>query len=125
MPLRVVIVEDEPLIALDLETILEDEGHIVVGTAATTEAALGLARANPDIDMAFVNVELACEPDGVEAARRLREEHDVGSLFVSAKLTDEVRARAREWKPVGFVSKPFVRREILRAVDGLEPRPAA
>lgn len=124
MSLRVLIVEDETLIALHLVSILEDNGHAVIGIATTMASALDIARANPAIDLAVMDVDLAAGPDGVETARRLRQDHDVASLFVSATLTEEVRARAAAWHPVGFISKPFGEREIVRAISGLSPRPA-
>lgn len=124
MPLRVMIVEDEPTIALQLESIIEEAGHEVLGIAPEMRSALGIATANPHLDLAIMDVELASRPDGVAAAQRLREEHDVASLFVSANIDDEVRARALEWQPVGFIGKPFREADIVAAIAAIAPRPA-
>lgn len=116
--MRVLIVEDEPVIVLDLMDILEDAGHIVVGVAESMERALELATASVPFDVAIMDVDLSGGPDGVETARRLREQHDVPSLFVSGRLTDESRALAAEWGPLGFIGKPFLPEQVLGAIGG-------
>ncbi|KAB0676289.1 response regulator [Aureimonas leprariae] len=122
VPLRILIVEDEPLIALDLQAILEDAGHEVVGFATDLHRALEVASAYVNLDLALMDVDLAGGVDGVETARRLREEHDVAALFVSGRLTDEVRARSAGSRPVGFVGKPFTDGQILLALANLPER---
>lgn len=124
MPLRVMIVEDEPTVALQLESIVEKAGHEVVGIAPEMRSALRIATENSLLDLAVMDIELASGPDGVVAARRLREEHDVAPLFVSANIEDEVRARALEWQPVGFIAKPFQEADIVSALADMIPRPS-
>lgn len=114
--LRVLIVEDEPLIAMDLQFILEDAHHIVVGIANSMTTALALADDHVPFDVAIMDVDLAGGSDGIETAGRLRDEHNVASLFVSGRLTEENRALAAEWRPVGFISKPFLDSQILDAL---------
>ncbi|WP_192845792.1 response regulator [Aureimonas sp. AU22] len=116
MPLNILIVEDEPLIALDLQTIIEDAEHHLVGIADTMGRALALAT-GANVDVAIMDIELATMPDGIETARRLREEHGVRSLFVSANIEVGTRAAAAVLDPVGFIDKPFVARQILGALD--------
>ncbi len=119
MPLRILIVEDEPLIALDVHTIVEDAGHTVAGCVDTMSQALAVA-ASGSVDVAIMDIELATEPNGVEAARRLRDEHGVRSLFVSASLNPEIRTSAAALDPVGFIDKPFAAPQILEALSPLD-----
>ncbi|MBB3951037.1 response regulator [Aureimonas jatrophae] len=123
MALRVLIVEDEVLIALHLEGILEDAGHEVVGTAASSSAALDLARRSVPFDLAIMDVDLLDGPNGVETARRLREEHGVASLFVSGRLEEEVQAMGLAWKPLGFIGKPFMEAQIIEALERIAAQP--
>lgn len=116
MSLRVLIVEDEAPIALHLESILEDAGHEVVGIAATTQQALKMASLATPFDVALMDIDLVDGPVGIDVARRLRQDHDVASLFVSAHLNERTRALALQWKPVGFVAKPFVEDDIVTAL---------
>ncbi|ALN75712.1 MULTISPECIES: response regulator [unclassified Aureimonas] len=115
--LRVLIVEDEPLIALDLQDILQDAHHEVVGIANSMTTALTLAEAHVPFDVAIMDVDLADGSNGIKTAQRLRDEHNVASLFVSGRLTEENRAMAAEWRPVGFVCKPFLSSQILGALE--------
>lgn len=115
MSSRVLIVEDEPLIAMVLDIILEDAGYHVVGIAREMHHALRLATEHP-IDIAIMDVHLAGGTSGIETAKRLRQEFDVPSLFVSAELSVRTRAMALEWKPIGFVEKPYVAVQIVNAL---------
>ncbi len=114
--LRVLIVEDEPLIALDLQDIFEDAGHTVVGTAATMRDALLRASTSTPFDLAVLDVDLAGSDDGIMTANRLRDEFGIEALFVSGRADAEVRARRLNWKPLGFISKPYLPRQVLQAV---------
>lgn len=117
MPLRVLIVEDEMLLALDLEDMLVDAGHAVVGQASDMHQALALAeRLEGGIDVAIMDVNLARGTNGVETAAGLRQRWNVPSLFVSGNLDERTRERAMEWQPVGFVGKPYSEREVLSSL---------
>ena len=111
-PLRVLIVEDELLIALELECLLQDAGHDVVGIAACSAEALDLS-AKLDPDLAFVDIHLADGPTGVEVSRRLAAEHDVTVLFMTAnaKRIPEDFAGAR-----GVIAKPYTERGVKEAL---------
>ena len=116
MALHVLIVEDEPLIALDLAGIVEHAGHVVAGMASDLRQAMAVADAG-GVDLAFLDVNLARQPDGVEVCHKLREAHDIPSIFVSASITDDVRRRAAACNPIGFVSKPFLERDVVRPLQ--------
>ncbi|WP_062018339.1 MULTISPECIES: response regulator [Aureimonas] len=119
MPLRILIVEDEALIALELQGILEDAGHDVVAMARSMREALSHAHAHPKLDLAVMDVDLAGGSSGIETAKRLRETYDLTSLFVSGHVDDETRALALEWGPLGFIGKPFAEKQILKAIAHL------
>ncbi|MGO7419666.1 response regulator, partial [Rhizobium ruizarguesonis] len=80
MKQRVLIVEDEFLIALDLEATVEGMGMQVAGLANDREQALRLA---PLADIAFVDVNLADGPTGPEIGRRLAQEHGIAVVFMT------------------------------------------
>ncbi len=121
MSLCVLIVEDEPLIALDLRTILEDAGHEVAGIAARMSEAMQVA-ASKQLDVAIMDYHIAGRHNGVDVAKRLREEHGIGSLFVSANVDDRLRAMAAEWQPFGFIGKPYIEAQIVQALASVKPR---
>jgi CheY-like chemotaxis protein len=110
-PLRILIVEDEFLIALELESLLQDSGHDVVGIAASSTEAITLAKEfSPEI--AFVDVHLSDGLTGIDAARALSEEQ-VTVLFMTAnaKRIPEDFAGAR-----GVIAKPYTERGVKEAL---------
>lgn len=112
MGIKVLIVEDELILALDLEDMLTGAGYAVVGIAADMHQALALAEKHAP-DLALMDVNLARGTNGVETARLLRQRFDVPSLFVSGNLDEKTRAVASQWAPLGFVRKPFLEPEVL------------
>lgn len=125
-PLRILVVEDEFLIALELESLLRDAGHDVVGIAASSAEALALGR-ELSPDLAFVDVHLADGPTGVDVARQLATQNEVIVLFMTAnaKRIPEDFAGAR-----GVIAKPYTERGVNEALayvmaeQGYEPRQA-
>jgi two-component system, response regulator PdtaR len=113
---RVLVVEDEFLIALTLEDALASDGYVVIGVAATYEEAVELAGAERP-DLAIMDIRLASERDGIEAAIELRRRFDVPSLFASANLDPHSQARAAEARPAGWLSKPYTPEKLLAAVE--------
>ncbi len=110
-PLRILIVEDEILIGLELESLLQDLGHEVVGVAATSADAISLSEAQHP-DLAFVDIHLADGPTGVDVARRLA---DIGVtvLFMTAnakRIPDDCAGAQ------GVIAKPYTERGVRQAL---------
>ena len=120
MPLQVMIVEDEMLLALDLEDMLLKAGHIVAGQASDMLQALSLAeQLGGRIDVAIMDVNLARGSNGIETAAALRQRWNIPSLFVSGNLDERTRQLAQQLHPVGFVGKPYSERELLSSLSAL------
>jgi two-component system, response regulator PdtaR len=111
-PLRILIVEDEFLIALELESLLQDAGHNVVGIAASSDEAVALGR-ELSPDLAFVDIHLADGLTGIDVARELSDQHGVTVLFMTAnaKRIPEDFAGAR-----GVIAKPYTERGVKEAL---------
>ncbi|MDY8110226.1 response regulator [Fulvimarina sp. 2208YS6-2-32] len=121
MTLRILIVEDELLLAMDLEDILLEAGYVVAGHATDMKQAIALAEGSGSrIDVAIMDVNLARGSNGVETAGVLRRRWNIPSLFLSGNLDERTRALASEWAPIGFVGKPFSEREVLKALSCVE-----
>ncbi|WP_435170368.1 response regulator [Falsirhodobacter sp. 1013] len=106
MTYRILIVEDEALIGLDLATAFEDEGFETVGVASDLPTALQMAEKG-GIDLATMDVQLARNTDGVETAIKLWELHAIRSVFVSGSLDPKTRTCAAAARPIGFINKPI------------------
>ena len=116
LPKRVMIVEDEALVALTLEDVLTEAGYCVCGIADRPEEALEIARVlEPDI--AVVDVRLAAGGDGIVLAEQLAARMPILILFATGNPA-EVRARARAGH--GCLSKPFQAEWLLAALEAIQ-----
>ncbi|MDO8901468.1 MAG: response regulator [Phenylobacterium sp.] len=108
---RVLITEDNWLVAGEWQAALEDAGYEVVGLAASAEEALEICeRETPDLIL--MDIRLLGDRDGVEAAKDARTRFDIPSVFVSAHDDSDVRRRAAEARPLGWITKPVVASRI-------------
>jgi DNA-binding NarL/FixJ family response regulator len=113
MTARILIIEDEALVAMELRFVLEDLGHEVVGTAADTKSARVLA-AETDIDLALVDIHLSDGPTGVALGRELGQDLGVTVLFMTA---NPGMVREGVAGTIGVLSKPSDERAVQTAVD--------
>lgn len=112
--LKILIVEDEALLALELESEVEAAGHDVVGQAATSAAAFELIeRYKPDF--AFVDIQLQDGPTGIDIGRRLRGE-DIPFVFVTGNLK---RIPDDFAGAIGAIEKPYTMNGLQNALEYL------
>lgn len=112
--MRILIVEDEAIIALEIDAILTDTGHSVVGIARDVATALAIAAAQRP-DLALVDLNLADTASGAIAARHLLEMYGVPVIFVSGNPTD-CRRVGLQAGALGCLSKPFNDAELVQAI---------
>ncbi len=107
--MRVLLVEDEPLIAIDLETILDRLGHQVVGVAQTRDEAMRIA-GDTRPDVALVDIKLRDGFTGIDTAREMRRDFSLHCALVTGnpeQLQDD---------DIEVVSKPFTVASIAAAL---------
>jgi len=115
---RILIVEDEILVALDTRGMLESQGYVVVGIAVSAEQALNAAaRERPDLIL--MDIRLEGSGDGIEVAKKIRANFGIPSLFITANEDATTRERAAAAKPLGFLAKPINEDKLLRALNAL------
>ena len=117
-PLRIVIVEDEAIIAMDIEMMLQDLGAEVVGVAMTAAEAVKLTELHRP-DCATMDINIKGNRDGVSAAIEIYEVLGIRSIFVSAYGNDETKARAAPAHPFGWVRKPLEMEDLRSALDSV------
>ncbi|HXV37916.1 MAG TPA: response regulator, partial [Myxococcota bacterium] len=113
---RVLIVEDERVVATHVERSLRDAGYVVTGIAATAAEAETLVRNEPP-DVALVDIRLRGRTDGFEIAERLRSESDVPVVYMTAHTDDDTLQRAARTGAYGYVVKPFTIGEVKCALQ--------
>jgi two-component system, cell cycle sensor histidine kinase and response regulator CckA len=113
--LRLLIVEDEAIVAMDLQQRLERLGHQVVGTAATGEAAIRRAgETRPDVTL--MDIRLKGQMDGVAAAAEIDRRFDTPVVFLTAHSDAQTVQRAAGAEPFGYIVKPVDDRELEVAI---------
>ena len=114
--IRVLVVEDEAIVARDIEQQLLELGYQVLGICATGEQALELAgQLRPDL--VLMDVQLAGRMTGIDAAGLIREQLALPVVFITAYCSDEVLNRAKVCEPYGYILKPFSERELRTVVE--------
>ncbi|MFN0070634.1 MAG: ANTAR domain-containing response regulator [Chloroflexota bacterium] len=113
---RIVIVEDESIVRLDLKEMLENQGYLIVGEASDGRSAVNLARElKPDLVM--MDIQMPGELDGIAAAKILAEERVAPVLLLTAYSDREFVDRARESGVMGYIVKPFGVAELVPAIE--------
>jgi PAS domain S-box-containing protein len=113
---RILIVEDERIVAEDLAGTLLDMGYAVVGTAATGEDAVAKAtRLRPDLIL--MDIRLAGGVDGVEASEMIKKERDIPVIYLTAHSDGPTLRRATATAPLAYLVKPFKAAEMRCSIE--------
>ncbi|MBN1939914.1 MAG: response regulator [Candidatus Aminicenantes bacterium] len=110
---RVLIVEDEFLLARDISYMLRDLGCHVVGIAATAEDAIDQAGAALP-HLVLMDIRLKGQRDGIEAAGEIRRRYGLPLVFVTAQSDEAILEKARSTRPIGILFKPFSENDLER-----------
>lgn len=108
---KVLIVEDEPIVAMDLKQEVQELGYEVVGVAESADEALVNVQATMP-DFALMDIRIAGSLDGIQTARALRHWYRVPSIFLTSYTDDTTLARAARTLPYGYLTKPFKSAEL-------------
>lgn len=112
---RILIVEDDVLIATQMEAALADAGFDVIAAVATGNEALAVARAQAPA-LAIVDIRLAGHRSGIDTALELFQSHGIRCIFASAFADREARRRAEPAAPLGWLQKPYTMASLTDAV---------
>jgi PAS domain S-box-containing protein len=113
---RVLIVEDEHLIAIDLAATVERYDYEVIGIVSSGEEAVAMTELHhPDI--VLMDIMLSGKFDGIEAARQISLRFDTPFIYVTASSDPETIARAKITKPYGYITKPYEDQAVFTAME--------
>jgi PAS domain S-box-containing protein len=113
---RILIVEDEAVVALDIEDRLTRLGYQPAGLADNGDAALKLAQENRP-DLVMMDIRLQGAEDGIAVARQIRRRFQIPVIFLTAYSEDDTLERAKLAEPSGYLLKPFNDRELKSAIE--------
>ena len=110
----VLIIEDEPIIAMDIESIVRDLGHNVTGVAVTRDEAIGQARKSPP-GLVLADIQLADDSSGIDAVKDILSEFSVPVIFITA-FPERLLTGTRP-EPTFLITKPFQRSTVKAAIS--------
>jgi two-component system, response regulator PdtaR len=117
--MRVLIVEDDAIVAMHLAMLVAQFGHVVCAVAVSAIEAVDHAAAlNPDV--VLMDIRLAGGSSGIDAARELYARQALRCIFLSANLDEATKTALLPYDPIDFVGKPVLPVRLQRALDKAE-----
>ena len=113
---KILIVEDEPILAMELSDSLEDEGYDVVGTANNGRKALDLFKRQP-VDLLLCDITIKGDWDGIQTVQHLTAERPVPVIYLTALTDRETLDRAKQTYPAAYVNKPYQLNSLRTAIE--------
>lgn len=115
-PVRILIVEDEMIIAANISLELTALGYEVCGIIPRGEEALIHVREDKP-DIVLMDINLKGKLDGIETIEKMKQEQDIPVIYLTANADDEHFNRAKSTRPEAFISKPFKKLDLQRAIE--------
>jgi DNA-binding NarL/FixJ family response regulator len=112
---RILVVEDDFLVATEIEIALSNAGFDVAGVAADADEAVALAESKHPA-LAVMDVRLAGGSDGIQAALEMFRKLGIRCIFATAHDNQDSRERAKLAEPLGWLQKPYSMRSLVNAV---------
>jgi PAS domain S-box-containing protein len=113
---RILVVEDEPIIGMDIKGILLNIGYDVPEVVYSGKEAIQKAdELKPDIIL--MDIVLSGEIDGIDAVERIQEKHDIPVIYLTAHTDDGTFKRARNTNPYGYLLKPTGKNDLYTAIE--------
>lgn len=113
---QIVVVEDEAIVAKNIELELISMGYAVAATAASGEEALQkVAQVHPDL--VLMDIALKGSLDGVQTAEQIQERFDVPIIYLSAYADEQTLQRAKKTGPFGYLLKPYEEKELQTTIE--------
>ncbi|HEX3035438.1 MAG TPA: PAS domain S-box protein [Thermodesulfobacteriota bacterium] len=113
---QIMVVEDEGIVAQDIETTLQSLGYSVPYVASNADEAIAKAEEiHPDLIL--MDIVMPGERDGVEAAEEIKDRFHIPVIYLTAYADDETLRRAKVTEPFGYILKPFQKRELYTQIE--------
>lgn len=113
---RILIVDDETIVALDIKNTLEKYGYTVIGVAANAGEAINMAKTSRP-NLILMDIMLKGSKDGIEVSSEINKFADIPIIFLTAYSDDHTLERAKKVEPYGYLIKPFDNRELFTTIE--------
>jgi CheY-like chemotaxis protein len=115
--IKVLIVEDEIIVARHIEDTLLSLGYAVTGIVSSGEEAIKLCGETPRPDVVLMDIMLEGDVDGIDAARKIRKDYSIPIIFLTAFSNEKTLHRAKIAKPYGYILKPFQETDFFTSIE--------
>ena len=113
---RILVVEDEHIVAMGIKKMLKSLGYTVTGVASSGEDAISKAESTfPDV--VLMDIMLKGDIDGVEAAGKIKERFDIPVVYLTAYSDNNILERAKRTEPFGYIIKPFDEKDLYSNIE--------
>ncbi|GAB5538123.1 MAG: hypothetical protein Salg2KO_02260 [Salibacteraceae bacterium] len=116
MSMNILVVEDESIVAKDIQVCLKKLGYSVIGICSSGEEAIEKAEETQP-DLVMMDIMLKGELSGIQAAAAIREKRDIPIIFLTAYTDRDTVDKAKETEPYGYIIKPFKEIDIQTAIE--------
>ena len=113
---QVLVVEDERIVAKDIQNRLKRLGYFVPGVVSSAEEAIKAAELTRP-DLALIDIRLKGAMDGIELAQQLRVRFEIPAVFLTAYADGPTMERAKKTEPFGYLVKPFDEKELQTTIE--------
>jgi CheY-like chemotaxis protein len=115
-PARILVVEDERIVAASLALLLQQDGYAIAGDVGTAEEALAVS-AETKPDLVLMDIKLGDGMDGIEATRRIQESFQIPVIVLTGYSDPATLVRAGAVSPYGYLVKPLETRMLRPAIE--------
>jgi|694.fasta_scaffold37927_3 DNA-binding LytR/AlgR family response regulator len=120
--MKLLIVEDELLIAEMLKEMLQDLGYSIAGIAKNYAQAIALLQSHSDIDLCFLDINLQAEQSGFDVASFINEQSHIPFVFLTSYSDRKTIAEAANFKPQSYLLKPFTETDLFATLEIIKAR---
>jgi len=114
--LKILVVEDDPIIATDIKSLLRSEGFSVVGTAKNALRAYEMLKSSQP-NFAILDIFLGTGPSGINIAEAIHGHYHIPYIFLTSFADEETLAAAQEQGPYGYLVKPFQDKSLITTIS--------
>ena len=114
--IKILIVEDNVIIADDMQTMLEEIGYEIVGNVIDYEQATNVLNQN-DVDLVLIDIILASDKTGIDLGEYIRKEYNIPFIFVTSNSDRATVEIAKKVKPNGYLVKPFEQEDLYTSIE--------
>lgn len=115
-PIKILIVEDNVIIADDMQSMLEEIGYEVVDNVIVYEQAIEVLK-NHHVDLVLIDIILASDKTGIDLGKHIRQNYNIPFIFVTSNSDKATVENAKTVKPDGYLVKPFEQQDLYTSIE--------